>query len=152
MRVGEATARDGFEGAQEPAPVVHLAVVEAEDLLVEVAEKVERLDADIGALEAALQEAPEVLDAVGVGVPPDVLGRVVDDAVDVLLLEAVVGRECVGVDAGARLDGGADLRMKVSSTSTSPDKRKSPDCIARRMRWSMNHAVFWVTLIARASS
>jgi hypothetical protein len=40
--------------------------------------------------------------------------------------------------------------MKVSSTSTSPDNlSKVPSCIASRIRWSMNHAVFCVTLMAR---
>jgi hypothetical protein len=29
---------------------------------------------------------------------------------------------------------------------------KEPVCMAKRMRWSMNQEVFWVTPIARASS
>ena len=44
--------------------------------------------------------------------------------------------------------------MKVSSTSTSPpslDPKKS-SCIARRIRCSINHADFWVTLTSRAIS
>jgi len=43
--------------------------------------------------------------------------------------------------------------MKVSSTSTSPDSvLVSSACIASRIRWSMNHAVFCVTPMDRASS
>src|SRR6266542_2497520 len=42
--------------------------------------------------------------------------------------------------------------MYVSSTSTSPESIEKPDCIASRMRWSMNHADFWVIPSARPSS
>src|SRR5438876_12191922 len=47
--------------------------------------------------------------------------------------------------------------MKVSSTSTSPPlvpslEPKNSSCIARRIRCSMNHADFWLTLMSRAIS
>jgi hypothetical protein len=45
--------------------------------------------------------------------------------------------------------------MYVPSTSTSPPSLPPPpfpSCIARRMQWRMNHAVFCVTRSERASS
>lgn len=42
--------------------------------------------------------------------------------------------------------------MNVSSTSTSPESRKLLVCMARRMRWSMNHADFCVIPSERPSS
>jgi len=42
----------------------HLAEVVPEHLFVQIPEQVERLHADIGSLEAALQEAPEVFESV----------------------------------------------------------------------------------------
>jgi hypothetical protein len=39
--------------------------------------------------------------------------------------------------------------MKISSTSTSPDRLNPPSCIASRIRWFMNQAVFCVTLRPR---
>src|SRR2546421_621201 len=43
--------------------------------------------------------------------------------------------------------------IKVSSASTSPHNRLNPPSVkAKRKRWAMNHAVFWVTPRSRASS
>ena len=70
---------DGREDGLEASVVGVFAQVEREDPLVEVAEEVERLDADVGAVQTALEQAPEVLDAVRVYAPVDVLG-VVDDS------------------------------------------------------------------------
>jgi len=87
--VGKPLAHDASGSAQEPNAVSHLAVVEPESLLVDVAEQVERLDAHVGAAQGPLEEAPEVLDAVGVDVLADVLlGGVRDGLVQVLVIDA----------------------------------------------------------------
>lgn len=126
---GEAPPGNHLHDGVEAGEVVGLAVVEGEHPLVDVAEQVERLDGDVGTVQAALEEGPEVLDAVRVDLAIDVDGGVVDGGVVVV------------------------PPMNVSSTSTVPSKRsKVPVCIARRMRWSMNQADFCVTPMARPNS
>ena len=49
--------------------------VVAENLFVEVAKQMEWLDADIGALQLALEQAPEVFESVGVNLSVNVLSR-----------------------------------------------------------------------------
>ena len=63
---------------QEPARVSVLALVESERLLVEIAEQVKRLDADIGSANRSLEQAPEILKPVGVHVVSDVANGMVD--------------------------------------------------------------------------
>ena len=70
------------------AASVALRVVEAKRLFVQVAEQMERFDAHVGALHGALQERPEVLQAVGVDLPVHVGFGVVDDVVDVAALSS----------------------------------------------------------------
>jgi hypothetical protein len=55
LLVGELAPDDALEGSSEALAVMALALVEAENLLADVAAKVDRLDADVGALEATLQ-------------------------------------------------------------------------------------------------
>ena len=96
--IGDALADSGFRSLQEaPAVVVLvLSLVEAEGLLVEVAEEMKGLDAHIGSIDGALQKAPEVLDAVGVNVAANVGLCVVDDLVFEFLPELSVGPERIG--------------------------------------------------------
>jgi hypothetical protein len=54
MLVGEALTDNRRKRFHEPLAVRCLAIVEPERLLIEIAEQVERLDADIRALEATL--------------------------------------------------------------------------------------------------
>jgi hypothetical protein len=56
LPIGELAPDDALEGGSEAVAVRTLALVEAESLLINVAAKVERLDADIGALQGALLE------------------------------------------------------------------------------------------------
>src|SRR5207237_9486865 len=51
---------------------------EAAHLLVNIPEQVERVNGNVGAFDRPLQEAPEVLQAVGVDLPAHVLPRMVD--------------------------------------------------------------------------
>jgi hypothetical protein len=56
--------------AVEAVTVIQVfAIVEAEGLLIEVAEKMKTFDANVGSLDAALQERPKVLHAIGVNLP-----------------------------------------------------------------------------------
>jgi hypothetical protein len=51
---------------------------------------VERLDADVRAIDAALEQAPEVLQPVRVDLAFGVALRVVDDLMDVLVFESAI--------------------------------------------------------------
>lgn len=81
LLIGDALTRDRRKCRHEPALVIVLAGIEAERLFIEVAEQMERLDTHIGALDPALQEAPEVLNAVGMDIPAHVGFGVIDDLV-----------------------------------------------------------------------
>src|SRR5438132_1327413 len=94
----QALADDCLAHLDESLSVSHLASIEPERLLIEVAKQMERFDRDIGALDGALQERPEVFEAVDVDLPIDVSLRVVNDLVDVILVQSVVGLERIGKD------------------------------------------------------
>jgi hypothetical protein len=47
-------------------PVVSFPLVEAEGLLVEIPKQMKRLDVNVGALDRALEQAPEIFETVGV--------------------------------------------------------------------------------------
>ncbi len=65
--------------------VIALAEIVAEHLLIEVAEQVEGFHADIGSVEPALNQLPEILQAVGV----DAAANVFNGVVNYLMLEFV---------------------------------------------------------------
>ena len=73
FQVGEATASDLAQHGLEASVVVQVAQVEGKGALVEVAEQVERLDADVRAMQASLEQRPEVLHAVRMDDPVHVL-------------------------------------------------------------------------------
>ena len=86
LLIGEALSGDLGHGQREAVQIVDgvafpAAIVEAEHLLIEVAEEMEGFDADVGSVDAALEAGPEVLDSVGVNIAIDVLLGVIDDAV-----------------------------------------------------------------------
>ena len=103
--VGEALVDDALEAEDETLCVVHGALVETERLLIEVTEKVERFDRHVGALQGTLQEAPEVLQPVGVYLSVNVRLGVVNDVMLVpALVHAVVGAESVSVESRTEFD------------------------------------------------
>src|SRR5438093_8623740 len=61
----------------------------------------ERLDGNVGALQGTLQQAPEVLAAVGVDLTVNIPLSVVDDVVDVVSVQTIIREQFVGVDLGA---------------------------------------------------
>src|ERR1044072_5027778 len=71
----------------------------------------ERLDADVGAFDAALQQAPEVFEPVGMDAPLGIGLRMIDDLMAVVLGHVAVGRQLVGEQLGA----GSDVRVHHAS-------------------------------------
>ena len=76
-----------------------LPVVIAKHLLVQIAEKVERLYRNVGALQSALQQTPKVLKPVGVDFPFRIGFGVVNHAMNVLSVQSEIG----GVSIGEKL-------------------------------------------------
>jgi hypothetical protein len=113
--VGETLADDALEGEREAGGVGATALVEPEALLVQVAEQVERLDGYVGAFDGALQEAPEVLAAIGMHVPVNVALGVVDHVMGVVRVQPGVGQEGVSVESRAGLNVVADVTLNVTA-------------------------------------
>jgi len=74
-----------------------LACVEAERLLINVPEQVERLNRNMGATDTALQQAPEVLQPIGVNLIPYVAFSVIDHFNLVGVVHVPVSGEFIGV-------------------------------------------------------
>jgi hypothetical protein len=84
-----------------------------EYLFVQVPEEMERLNADIGAFQLALEQAPEVFEAIGVNLPVNVsFGMVNHLMLESLFLESLIGHERIGVDRAARFDVSADVGLQ----------------------------------------
>lgn len=76
------------------------AEVVPEYLFVEVTEKMERLNANVGALQSALQKRPEVFESVGMHLPVNVAFRVVNHIVSVVTDKPFVGLQSVSEKRG----------------------------------------------------
>src|SRR5271155_3587712 len=73
----------------------------------------EWLDANVGSLQLALEQAPEVFHTVGVNLSINVLFGVVDNLVlESLLLESHVGHERIGIDRAASFDVSANIGLQ----------------------------------------
>ena len=57
---------DGRTHLPKPVTIIVLSLIEPEGLFVEIPAEVCRINADVSPLEGAFQEAPEILDVVGV--------------------------------------------------------------------------------------
>ena len=85
--------------------VSQFSIVIAEYLLVQIPKEMERLHADIGALQLPLEQAPEVFHSVGVDLPVNVPFGMVNDLVrESLFLEANVGHEGIAMNRGTSGD------------------------------------------------
>jgi len=93
-----------------------------EGLFVEIAEKVEWLDADVSSLESALQKTPEIFERVGVDRAADVLHGVVDSLVNVVAVESFVREKGVSVDDAASVNVLADFALKMRLSDVWRDK------------------------------
>jgi len=79
----KALSKDASHCSKEPALITAFVfpLVEAESLLVEIAEKVKGFDGNIGVFDRALEQIPNVFHAVRMDVAFDVARRVIDDLV-----------------------------------------------------------------------
>ena len=84
-----------------------------EHLLIQIPEEMERLNADIGAFQLALEQAPEIFESVGVNLSINVAFRMVNDLVlESLGLESLIGHERIGVDRASRFDVSANVGLE----------------------------------------
>src|ERR1051325_4301461 len=81
----------------------------------------ERCDRHVGATNSALQEAPEVLAAIGVNLPIDVALGVVNEAVLEISGESAIRVERIGVDGGAFRDVATNGALETALFSASQD-------------------------------
>jgi len=110
--VGQPLSANRTNHGGKPFRVGHLAIIEAARLFVDITEQMERLYADIGAVERSLQETPEVLHPVGVDIAIRVLDSVIDDGVLIVRLKPFVGFQFVAEDGRTRFDLFVDVLLK----------------------------------------
>ena len=114
---------DPPEHGGESLGIVHVyPIVVAERLLIDVFAQVERLDANVGSVQSALEETPEVLHRVGVDVAVSVFDGVVDDGVLIVTFQTIVGFQFIAEDRRA-------LRRAVGPASEVPS---CADCPRRK--------------------
>ena len=106
---GEALADDLAHNAVKAVTVIKWIsfggpVVESEGLLVEVTEKMEWLNANVGSLDASLQERPVVFHSIGVNLPMHVSNGMVNDLVRVVPVKVIVGRQRISEESGPDSD------------------------------------------------
>jgi hypothetical protein len=112
--VRHAPSYDLFHNGGEAFRVRGLAVVVPERLFVQVAEQVEGLHADVGAVQPALQEAPEVFHRVRVNVAVDVLNCVVDDFMAIVRFQSIVGEQFIAENRGTCFYAFADQALQFA--------------------------------------
>jgi hypothetical protein len=112
LRVGQPLPGDRRAHLMEPTAVIVLALIKPEDLLVQIPAQMRRVNADVGSLEGPFQEAPEILDIVGMDMAAHELNRVVNGLMRVVGREAEIRFQGVCVDVRAGLDRRADFRCE----------------------------------------
>src|SRR5436190_17647311 len=80
------------------------AIVETENLLIEVTKQMERFNGNIGAHESPLYQTPEILKAIRVYLPVNVLFGMVNDPMSVFLIQSPIGMAIIGRELGAVFD------------------------------------------------
>ena len=113
--VGEAFAREGAGNVVEAVWVVPAPRIEPKDLLIQVAVQVERLHADVGAFDGALEQRPKIFNPVCGDMIPDIFLGVVNDLVDVGVLQTPVADILIRVDFAGRLNTLADFLVQCGS-------------------------------------
>jgi hypothetical protein len=106
LLIGQASASDRRKNFREATTVaiVMLALVISERLLIEIAEQMERLDADVGSFQAALQQRPEILDAIRVNIAANVLFGMIHKLMNVILVESGIRRQFISEYFGPRFN------------------------------------------------
>jgi len=103
--IRQATVRDLRHGHIEAVSIIQLVifgspVIETKHLLVKVTIKMERLNRHVSPAQVALEEAPEVLQAIRVDLTVDVPLSVIHNVVDITQAEFVIGCSSIGIDLG----------------------------------------------------
>ena len=92
-----------FRASAKRMASIALTIVEPKALLVKVPEQMKRYDRNVGALNGALRQRPEVFATVGMHVPGHVALGIIDDVVRVVSVKASVGQVGVSVESRAGL-------------------------------------------------
>ena len=98
LLIGEPLARNRTCYLLKSLPIVSLPGVVTEGLFIKVAEQMEGFHVHVGSPNCPLQEAPEVLNPVGVDMAPDVCLSMVNDLVGINVVKVFVGLQGVGED------------------------------------------------------
>src|SRR6266404_3623197 len=96
MLIGNALTSYRGRHLVESAKVITFAIVETKTLLINVTEKMERFDTNIGSANGAFQQAPKVFNTVGMHVALNIAFHVVNDLMDVLLIESGIRGKLIG--------------------------------------------------------
>jgi len=93
--------------------VRQFAEVKPEHLFVQIPEQVELFHAYVGSFEAALEQAPEVFESIGVNLTVNVPFRMVNDLVlESFFPQSLIGHERIGVDRASCFDVSANLSLQ----------------------------------------
>lgn len=117
LLVGQPFTGDAFHDSVESFAITDLPTVVPERFFINIPEQVEGLNTDVGALDSPFQEAPEVLNAVGVNHAPDVFLGVVDNLMSVVGADGRITSVFIGVDNGSRLNAPANGARQGSLAS-----------------------------------
>lgn len=101
--IGEPLARGCGQYVTKSGRVVDFPLIVSEHLLVDVAVEMNRGDGNVSALQRPLEQAPEILQAIGVDLTDDVFVNVVDAGVEVVQGQTAIGGGGVCVNAGIEL-------------------------------------------------
>lgn len=109
---GDLGAYDG-----EPLRVGQLASVVPEGLFVQIAEQVERLDADVGSMQLALYQRPEVLHRVRVNIALGVFNSMVNYLMREVAVKSVVGLQRIRIQSRTGSDVLPDMLVEFVLTA-----------------------------------
>ncbi len=93
------------------------AMVVPEHLLIEIPEQMKRLNIHVGPFQSALEQAPEILQTVCMHLPVNIALGMVNRFVNEVLIQSLIGHECIGVDRALRFNVRADSRLQVMLTA-----------------------------------
>src|SRR6266446_3786194 len=92
-------------GEIEAVSIVHVfAVIEAEHLLIHIAEQMKRFHSNVSTMQPALQQTPEVFESVRVDATANVLFCVIDHVMSVNVRQFVVGDRIVAIELRPKLN------------------------------------------------
>ncbi len=97
-------------------------IVVAKHLFVQIPEEMKLFDANVGSLQSALEQAPEILQSVSVDATINVSFRMVDNFVlESLVTQTLIGHECVSVDCAPCFDVSRNVSLQSMLLSITYD-------------------------------